>query len=419
MDRQITTKSIKQTVKFLLKGHDDLLQRFNLSDLDVSREKGALRISFWGNKRHIDIWLYPLESSLPYFRKTSLFKISYRLKEGTQEFTLRFITEFLQRIQTRESLLGKKIYKVFFRPSMDDNKSQLKVFRDEIVELRITLKCNEKCPFCNTIIDEHTNPENIVLDSAQIRLRILEAKRLGASKIAFTGGEPTLIKELPYWVKFAKSVGLSVGIQTNGVIPSRLSYWQRFEALPDNVSISFHTTRPERVGLLTGVPGTFDKKIATLKLLKQLKIPFAVNFVITTLNQDEIELLPDFLYNLLGTGYGITYSFVAPTGRARHNLYLIPKISDIVESLQNAIIRAEQLGIPVMIPENCGFPRCILPKYFHVFEATKYRKAIKDIPEDHIKFSDCNKCIFNNTCIGMWNVYVERYGDTEFRPVKK
>ena len=84
--------------------------------------------------------------------------------------------------------------------------------------MSLTEKCNLRCKYCM--------PEEGVKLTSRANLMSLEERKrvlsvfahLGVTKLRFTGGEPTLSKDLVELVRFAKHLGMhSIGITTNGI----------------------------------------------------------------------------------------------------------------------------------------------------------------------------------------------------------
>ncbi len=90
--------------------------------------------------------------------------------------------------------------------------------------------CNFKCLYCsnNKFIEVANRLEPLfkkgeAVDIEEIEKRILDAKSF-ISAVVFSGGEPTAHPgELLHLAKFAKGLGLLVGIETNGYYPERLA----------------------------------------------------------------------------------------------------------------------------------------------------------------------------------------------------
>ena len=80
--------------------------------------------------------------------------------------------------------------------------------------------CDLRCPFCHNaeLIDGTAKP---VMDDAEL-LRFLEKRRGLLDGVAFTGGEPTLRKDLPDLIRKIRAMGYPVKLDTNGMHPDRL-----------------------------------------------------------------------------------------------------------------------------------------------------------------------------------------------------
>lgn len=93
-------------------------------------------------------------------------------------------------------------------------------FPDRISTVLFTPGCNLRCPFCHNwrIVVEPKPPflrEGIVLE-------ILESKKKYVDAVVITGGEPTMHKEIPRFIKKLKDRGFAVKLDTNGFYPQVL-----------------------------------------------------------------------------------------------------------------------------------------------------------------------------------------------------
>ena len=81
--------------------------------------------------------------------------------------------------------------------------------------------CNFRCPFCH-------NPEllsgskKVALYPIPELLADIFKKKGWVDSVVFTGGEPTLYRELPDLMKKIKAEGFEIGIHTNGTNPAML-----------------------------------------------------------------------------------------------------------------------------------------------------------------------------------------------------
>jgi pyruvate-formate lyase-activating enzyme len=287
------------------------------------------------------------------------------------------------------------------------------------LELRITERCNEQCPFCNS----SGTVENRMADPGEIDRALERAPGLGVTMVHFTGGEPTLVADLPRWVVRAKALGLAVSIQTNGLLAWRDEFWDSFRdadgraVLPDSLFISFHTRHPERVEALTGVGGTFANKVASVRAARARGRYVELNFVIQRGNLDELPAFPAFVLQTFGAGVPIVFSVVAPTGRSSQRDDLWPTMADLAPRLASALESARDLGVAVSIPDACGVPACVLPAWRSAFLSSRRTDDVGALTEDRVKRPSCASCVANRRCIGIWRRYAEVRGTGEFLPM--
>jgi len=82
-------------------------------------------------------------------------------------------------------------------------------------------RCNFRCGFCynkDLVIDYDRLPS---IQEEEI-INFLKEKKKWLDGVVFTGGEPTLHRELPNFIKKIKEMGFLVKIDTNGTNPKML-----------------------------------------------------------------------------------------------------------------------------------------------------------------------------------------------------
>lgn len=80
--------------------------------------------------------------------------------------------------------------------------------------------CNFRCPFCHNSPLLEGNAEQLMTEEAL--LTFLEKRKGILDGVCVTGGEPTLQKELPEFLKKIKDLGYAVKLDTNGYRPEVL-----------------------------------------------------------------------------------------------------------------------------------------------------------------------------------------------------
>lgn len=145
-------------------------------------------------------------------------------------------------------------------------KTSLIDFPDRIATVLFTPSCNLRCPFCHNW--------RIVLDpkppfiNEETVIQILEKRKKFVDAVAVTGGEPTLHRELPKFLRKLKERGFAVKLDTNGFFPKVLE-----QCLPyvDYVALDVKTSL-EKYGRL-GAKDTADF-LRTVEILKNGKVEY-------------------------------------------------------------------------------------------------------------------------------------------------
>jgi len=145
-------------------------------------------------------------------------------------------------------------------------KTSLIDFPNRIASVLFTPGCNLRCPFCHNwriVID----PKPPFLNE-ETALSILESRKKYVDAVVLTGGEPTLHKEIPKFLKKLKERRFTVKLDTNGFYPQVLE-----ECLPyvDYVALDVKTSL-EKYGRL-GAKDTADF-LRTIEILRSGKVEY-------------------------------------------------------------------------------------------------------------------------------------------------
>lgn len=110
--------------------------------------------------------------------------------------------------------------------------------------------CNWRCPFCHnaSLVLE---PDGQPVIAEEEFFSFLESRRGLLDGVAVTGGEPTLQRDLPEFLRRVRSLGFSVKLDTNGTDPAMLRRILE-EGLADYVAMDIKACR-ERYSVVTGV----------------------------------------------------------------------------------------------------------------------------------------------------------------------
>ncbi|PCH72399.1 MAG: hypothetical protein COB98_11835 [Flavobacteriaceae bacterium] len=158
------------------------------------------------------------------------------------------------------------------------------------INYHITKSCNMKCKFCFATFNDLGCVKHDLEKSKKI---IFEIAKNGFTKITFAGGEPTLVKELPEMLKYAKELGLITTIVTNGAKLSEKDLLSKLSLNLDWVALSIDSL-DDAVNLKSGrainggrtvLSASYFKEL--IAKLKQKDIKIKINTVVSKYNVAE------------------------------------------------------------------------------------------------------------------------------------
>ncbi len=163
-------------------------------------------------------------------------------------------------------------------------------------EIIITEYCNFKCPYCRGLNDE------IYKDRKFKQLTLEEVKEIidlwsPLSNIRFSGGEPTLHKDLIEMVKYAAESGvMRIAISTNGTADLDL-YKKLIEAGVNDFSISLDACCISDGDKMSGVEDSWYKVVYNIREISKLSY-VTVGVVLTPENVESCILTVRFAHEL-------------------------------------------------------------------------------------------------------------------------
>jgi len=126
--------------------------------------------------------------------------------------------------------------------------------RGRVRYLRVSLldSCNLNCFYCRP--DSQSTHKEVGSQPPEMFERSIELlHQLGVRKVRFTGGEPTLYKQLPRLIAFTRSLGDShhIALTSNGLLLHQHARELAAAGL-DSINISLDTSERERFKRITG-----------------------------------------------------------------------------------------------------------------------------------------------------------------------
>lgn len=163
------------------------------------------------------------------------------------------------------------------------------------MDLAITYRCNNNCAHCY-----NGRPRNYPELTTVEWFKILDTLwAIGIPHIVFTGGEPTLRKDLPELIRHAEANGQITGLNTNGRRLKDSAYVQELiDAGLDHVQITFESHIPGIHDFMVRHEGSWFETLEGIKNAVASKLYVMTN---TTMLQNNAAAIPgtlEFLGNL-------------------------------------------------------------------------------------------------------------------------
>lgn len=288
--------------------------------------------------------------------------------------------------------------------------------------IKVGYACNEHCAFCHTQDVRHVQGT-----TAEVDAKIRRAAALRHSMIVLSGGEPTIRPELLHWARLTASLGLDLGLVTNGL---RLAY----PALVDEllrlrlryVYLSLHGGSARIHDRMVRTEGAFGPAMAAIEQLDaHAGLDLTVNCVVTRGNLDHLVELVDAMRPF--PRWRVKFSMVEPKGGGEHLMpQLVPRVSQVAARVREAIEHGLARS-PGQAMLHGGLPLCLLPGHEHRYDDLRthgFRTMVEIGEPDLFPVDDANKqqpppcrgCALAGPCPGLFTVYHARHGHGELSP---
>lgn len=190
---------------------------------------------------------------------------------------------------------------------------QVKDMGFKYIRISLTKDCNGACSFC------HNEGQGVGKrgDKASPTLPLLSLKdfeyiakffRTTLSSVSFTGGEPTLVSNLPEIIKIFKDNGYKTSITTNGFLLDKKLQQKLSNVGLDKINVSVPSLDEKEYDRMYGVKGKLPSVIRNLESLSEtFKDKCKINYMALLNRNTPSQLVP--MSNLSGK-LGIPVSFL-------------------------------------------------------------------------------------------------------------
>ena len=169
---------------------------------------------------------------------------------------------------------------------------QFSADKKPFVVWNMTRRCNLKCVHCYAQAETDKGVDPISTQQAKVMIDDLAA--YGAPVMLFSGGEPTIRKDMPELASYATAKGMRAVISTNGTLIDRAMARQLKEVGLSYVGVSLDGGEDVH-DHFRGVKGAFRRALEGLDYCREEGIKVGLRFTINKRNAVEIPKIFDIL----------------------------------------------------------------------------------------------------------------------------
>jgi MoaA/NifB/PqqE/SkfB family radical SAM enzyme len=180
--------------------------------------------------------------------------------------------------------------------------------------------CNQKCLHCYAAGQIHS--ETPELSTEEWKKIIDQCRRIGIPQLTFTGGEPTMRKDLPELIEYSK--WFVTRLNTNGVNLTSTLCEKLYQASLDSVQITLYSANEKEHNTLVGA-NNFKHTVEGIKNAVAAGLNISINTPLCSGNVNYVETLK--FINSLGVKY-VSCSGLIVTGNACRDISQCTQLSE-------------------------------------------------------------------------------------------
>lgn len=190
--------------------------------------------------------------------------------------------------------------------------------------------CNQKCVHCYAAGQALSEGKELTTEEWKKVIDI--CRKACIPQLTFTGGEPTMRKDLVELIDYAQ--WFVTRLNTNGALLTEELCQRLYEASLDNVQITFYSSHKEEHNQLVGA-SNFEKTVEGIHNAMKANLSISINTPLCRVNQNYVETLR-YLHGL-GVTY-VTCSALIVTGNATNENSIETQLAhdELLEILKQA-----------------------------------------------------------------------------------
>jgi len=212
-------------------------------------------------------------------------------------------------------------------------------------EIALTYNCQNKCEFCyasspyrgKTLHEMTTDETKLIIKKIKEEAQV--------PTISFTGGEPTLRKDLPELIKYATDLGMRANLITNGLLASNKDFTKKlFDAGLKSAQVSLESHDEDLHNLIVGNKNAYKKTVQGIRNLSESGIFTHTNTTINQRNKNNLKEVVKFVKEEFDFPY-LSMNMIIKTGVAKDNTNIDLSYTEISSIVEPVIDYCEKLGI--------------------------------------------------------------------------
>ncbi len=168
------------------------------------------------------------------------------------------------------------------------------------VSIEVTRRCPLECQHCYNNLPMGDQDARSREMTTEEHFRMLdELVEMGCFWLLYTGGEIFARKDFLEIYTYAKKKGFLITLFTNGTLINEKIADYLVEWPPFAIEITLYGRTKETYEALTQIPGSYDRCLRGIELLRERGLPLKLKTVATTINKHEIFAMKQFAEELL------------------------------------------------------------------------------------------------------------------------
>lgn len=292
------------------------------------------------------------------------------------------------------------------------------------LEISLGHDCNAACIFCYSSLTKEKGGRS----SKNVKEILQDYTNKGCRQVSFTGGEPTIRKDIFSLIKYAKKIGYNyVELKTNLFMLSYPTFVEKLKDCNlDSISFSVFGFGEKTYSKITGINKSYFYFTKALENLKYLDFSLTANILISKYSYKDLLKITSLLLSHNINSFHFWY--ISTNELKSNHADLLPSFSSFKEALFSSIEIMKSKNIKDI--KILHMPPCVLGNYTNYY----FNERNEDITivdsassfnirdesfSDLIKFDKCKSCDKINLCGGLRKDYYEKFGDSEIIPLKK